>query len=788
MTEPDAPSAAEPPPAALGAPAEDSPPRPFQPPPPPLRAAAQPPEPRPTRDALLPWLCGLGFLVLAGAIGFVWWSLQQPQSQPSADLQALAERVARLEQRPEPSGGAVDLGPLTARVAALDQRATPDLAPLEARVAALNQRLAGDNGFAARLDALSGRVDALSAHDREALDDLGHRLDVDDARLAALDHAQALMTVMAKQIALRTRIQAAQAALAAGQPLGELPDAPPAVARFAAANPPTEASLRQSYAAAERAALAASRQDTDAKPLVERLLAQTGMIVRQGDRVLIGDSAISVLARAHTALDAGDLSGAVAAVSGLSGRARCRDGRLARRRQGIARGPGRAGRHGRTRLMRRVLYVLVACGLVLALAWVIAGLPGRVTAQFGATIVDMPTPVAAVGLVLLFAVLYVVLRLLGGMLRLPGIAARWDAEHDRRRGDVAVSRALLALAAGDKADARREAGRARRWLGDTPQTLLLAAEAGRLAGRDDEAEDAFRRLADRPDAAFLGYRGLMRQALTRQDWTEAAALARQAQTAHPGAEWLRLQRARLAIRGRHWTEALDLVDTDAARAALAAGAAEAEQDPGRAMKLARQAWKADASLAPAALAYATRLRADGREARAQAVIRHSWALAPHPDLAAFALAPVTDRLARARAAQRLAEANPDHPESRLLLARTALDAGLTGEARHQAMLARDAGLNQRRLWLLLAEIAEADQGEADFRPACRTGRAAPGRHGGPRPGMALHRVPYAACRLVSGLHVLRCGWRTALDARQDGALSGAGGRGLADPPRSYAHK
>ncbi|MGA3400246.1 MAG: heme biosynthesis HemY N-terminal domain-containing protein [Acetobacteraceae bacterium] len=363
--------------------------------------------------------------------------------------------------------------------------------------------------------------------------------------------------------------------------------------------------------------------------------------------------------------------------------------------------------------MRRVVYVLVACIVVLAIAWVLAGLPGRVTAEFGATTVEMATPVAALGLLLLFVVLYVVLRLFGGLLRLPGTAARWDAERDRRRGDVAVGRALLALAAGDKADARREAGRARRLLGDTPQTLLLTAEAGRLAGRDDEAEDAFRRLVDRPDAAFLGYRGLLRQALVRQDWTEAAALARQAETAHPGAAWLRHQRARLAIRAGHWSEALDLADGDAARAALAAGAAEAEQDPARATKLARLAWKADASLAPAALAYATRLRAEGREARAQAVIRHSWSLAPHPDLATFALALVTDRLARARAAQRLTEANPDHAESRLLLARTSLDAGLTGEARHQATLAREAGLNQRRLWLLLAEIEAAEHGDTE---------------------------------------------------------------------------
>ena len=283
----------------------------------------------------------------------------------------------------------------------------------------------------------------------------------------------------------------------------------------------------------------------------------------------------------------------------------------------------------------------------------------------------------------------------------------------RRTGDVALTRTLLALAAGETGDARREASRARRLLGDTPATLLLAAEAGRIAGRDDEAETAFRALADRRDAAFLGLRGLLRQAIEREDWAEATALARQAEAVEPGAAWLRRERFRLAVRAGEWSDALALADADAPKAALATAAAEAESDAGRALRLAKQAWKADPSLSPAALAYATRLRAAGRERRALVVIRHSWAIAPHPDLADFALAPVSDNLQRTQAAQRLTEANPDHAESRLLLARTALEAGLTGEARRHAEAAAATGLNQRRLWLLLAEIAEAEGGDSE---------------------------------------------------------------------------
>jgi HemY protein len=363
--------------------------------------------------------------------------------------------------------------------------------------------------------------------------------------------------------------------------------------------------------------------------------------------------------------------------------------------------------------MRRVLLVLVICGIVLALAWALAGLPGRVTANVGTFTFEAATPVVALGLLLLFALLYTLFRLLGATIRLPHTFRSRQAARRRRTGDIAVTHTLLALAAGEKADARREASRARRMLGDTPQTLLLAAEAGRLAGRIDEAEAAFRTLAARDDAAFLGLRGLLRQAIEREDWPEATALARQAEAVQPGAAWLRHERARLAVRAGDWPDALALADADAPKAALATAAADAEHDPARALRLAKQGWQDDPSLAPATLAYASRLRAAGKENRALAAIRHAWSIAPQPDLAAFVMAPIADKLARMPAAQRLTEANPDHAESRLLLARTALDAGLTGEARRYAEAARAAGVNQRRLWLLLAEIEEAEGGDTE---------------------------------------------------------------------------
>jgi HemY protein len=363
--------------------------------------------------------------------------------------------------------------------------------------------------------------------------------------------------------------------------------------------------------------------------------------------------------------------------------------------------------------MWRIFRTLIWSVVALVAAWIIASLPGRVSLDAGPYVVETSDSIAVASLLLLFVVLYLLVRLVSGAFRVSRFHSMWRTGRRRRAGDRAVTRALVALAAGDKSDASRESSRARAYLGDTPQTLLLSAEAGRLAGRDDDAAAALNALAARSDAAFLGLRGLLANAIAQERWAEAAALARKAEAAHPGASWLRHERAQLAIRAGDWAEALTLSDPGAPRAALTIGAAMAANNTDVAERLTRQALKADPAFTPAVLAYAGQLRAKGREKRAQAALAEGWKLAPHPDLAAFALAPLTGKAERDKAARVLSAGAPDHPETHLLLARTALDAGLLAEARRHIEAAQKAGINQRRVWLLLAELEEDEHGDTE---------------------------------------------------------------------------
>jgi HemY protein len=369
--------------------------------------------------------------------------------------------------------------------------------------------------------------------------------------------------------------------------------------------------------------------------------------------------------------------------------------------------------------MRSVIGLIVVTALVLAGAWWIAHLTGAVHLTFGSYVIDAPISIAALAMLVFALVLYLLFRLLAGLFGLRHVVRRGNSRANQRRGEAAVTGTLVALAAREAAEARTQAARARRYLGDTPQTLLLSAYAGSIAGEEEEAAAAFEKLAARKDAAFLGLRGLLSQAMAAGDWARANELAKQAERAHPGAAWIRAERTHLAVRTGDWQEALLLNRNAPPHAALAAAAADAESDPTRATKLAKDAFRRDPALTPAALAYARRLREGGREKGAQDVLRQAWTRSPHPELAELALAATPDRLERLKVGQALVRDIPENAESHLLLGRLALDAGQASEAQRHAEAAQRAGLHQRRVFTLLADAAEAAGQDDVHRDALR---------------------------------------------------------------------
>jgi hypothetical protein len=264
--------------------------------------------------------------------------LPKPSSPP--DLQPLQKQISDLQAQVSHIS-APDLQPLERRIAALDQQLhslppPPDLRPIQAELANQQKLINGLEQLPAQLDvaaqqrtALSSRLDGLAAQQQalgKRLDDLANTVKSQtgafDQKVAAIQQQAGQVAAAVKSATRLAQLEAARSALIAGQKLGPVPGAPPAVARFADSPPPTEAELRLSYPAAEKASLEASgRQPASGATFGDRVLsrAQSLITVREGDHVLVGDPTSGILAAAKTKLDAGDLSGAVTELSKLSG-------------------------------------------------------------------------------------------------------------------------------------------------------------------------------------------------------------------------------------------------------------------------------------------------------------------------------------------------------------------------------------------------------------------------------------------------------------------------------------
>ena len=108
-------------------------------------------------------------------------------------------------------------------------------------------------------------------------------------------------------------------------------------------------------------------------------------------------------------------------------------------------------------MMRRVVWIVVAGAVAVAIAWWVASLPGRVAVDFAGLTIETTTPVAVVLAAVAGLALLLLLRLLLALIALPRTLRGWRRRRRQAGGEQAVTRTLVALAAGDVA-ARRLAG------------------------------------------------------------------------------------------------------------------------------------------------------------------------------------------------------------------------------------------------------------------------------------------------------------------------------------------
>ena len=349
-------------------------------------------------------------------------------------------------------------------------------------------------------------------------------------------------------------------------------------------------------------------------------------------------------------------------------------------------------------IIRSLVFVAVVGAIVWAVSELIAT-PGGVTISFAGYEIFL-TPIAAVaGLILGFAALWIAVKALGLLLAvlrfLTGdetALSRYFERSRMRRGLEALSSGMTAIAAGDARVATQKARKAERLLQRPELTRLLNAQAADLSGDARRARVYYKALAQEPDTAFVGIKGLLGQALEQNDTDKALKLAQYGFALKPKdpklletlyelqSEHFDWEGARKTLSAQKRIGAVDRTEATRREATLAlaqAEDAEVSRQEEESRKRAIEAAKLDPANVEAVVTAARKLTAEGSKRAASRQIIEAWRVNPDARLAAaFAeIEPEESPSRRRKRFQRLFEANPGHAETKFLRAELALADG-----------------------------------------------------------------------------------------------------------------
>ena len=371
-------------------------------------------------------------------------------------------------------------------------------------------------------------------------------------------------------------------------------------------------------------------------------------------------------------------------------------------------------------LWRFFLLVLLAAGF----AW-IADRPGTLTIRWLGREVEMSFVAGVVLAILAVVAIWFLWSLFRRLWSSPQAVGRYWAFRRNRKGYDSLSRGIIAAGAGDATAAAKHAAIAGNALSDEPLVNVLAAQAAQLKGDRASVKRIFEAMTKSPDTEALGLRGLFSEARQSGDMAAARRHAERALSLNPRLAWASTAVLQLQSGAKDWSAAaatlgqqiksglVPAADGNRKQAAMLAAQALAVEESNRsqALELALKAHKLDPALVPAALVAARVLITQASTRKASKILKETWAVSPHPDLAELQahLIPGDGPEARYDRVRDLLKESKGGLEGAVALARAAVKAKRWDEAR-KALNPYLDDRPQARICALMADI-EDDSGD-----------------------------------------------------------------------------
>ena len=368
-------------------------------------------------------------------------------------------------------------------------------------------------------------------------------------------------------------------------------------------------------------------------------------------------------------------------------------------------------------LWRFVLLVALAAGF----AW-IADRPGTLTIRWLGREIEMSFIAGVVLAVLAVVAIWFVWSMFRRLWHSPQAVGRYWAFRKNRKGYESLSRGIIAAGAGDATAAAKHAAIAGNALSDEPLVNVLAAQAAQLKGDRASVKRIFEAMTKSPDTEALGLRGLFSEARQSGDVAAARRHAERALALNPRLSWASTAVLQLQSAARDWNAAaatlgqqiksglIASAEGNRKQAAMLAAQALAleETKKAEALDLALKAHKLDPALVPAAVAAARVLLSQASTRKASKILKETWVLSPHPDLAEVQanLIPGDTPEARLDRVRDLLKEDKGGLEGAVALARAAIRAKRWDMAR-EALKPWAGERPQARVCAMMASVEEA---------------------------------------------------------------------------------
>ncbi len=417
--------------------------------------------------------------------------------------------------------------------------------------------------------------------------------------------------------------------------------------------------------------------------------------------------------------------------------------------------------------MIRSIWFLILIALISVIAAILTDNPGAVSLNWLGYKIETSVGMLLSGILIISVCLTVAYRIWFFIRNVPKRVSKAHLDWRRNRGYTALTQGMVAVAAGDAQEARRQARKAEDFLADPPLTMLLSAQAAQLSGDEKAAGKFFEKMSERKGTKYLGIHGMLNQAIQDGDKDAALELAEQANDLRPKTDKVSKALFELQVQSGNWEEAGETIqkavkdkylNIEVGRRRRAAifyqrsVDAEATGKLTDALAFAKKANNLTPGFVPAAVRTARLLQGSGKRRKAISIIEEIWVTNPHPLLIDVIgeLSPGVGAQEKMRTVEQLASYNKDHLESHLAIAKFALVAEMWQEAREHLTAAsldlqddavparicrymaeleegENHDLEGSREWLKKAAVAEPDsawncnhcgQVVADWSPLC----------------------------------------------------------------------